>query len=173
MDCTSGLVYDNSFDIIANRRLHAGTRSGDASLRGQMHSRSIAILSLRSSSGINGTRGVLILQVDGRVPGRERSSPSLWQCISLTIDFIVRHFERSGMTLYEEKKADSPEQTEAIAQLKGKLRKTEPVPSAYSAAALRRGSCQSFRRWCVISARTWRAFPRGITFDRNAPQRAS
>ena len=109
--------YDNSFDVIQSAYSTLGRAPGmplatwsDAFKK---HSYLIIAQQFRNQWYPWG----FDFPVDGRVPGRDRSSPSLWQCISLTIDFIVRHFERSGMTLYEEKKADSAEQREAIARL--------------------------------------------------------
>ena len=56
--------------------------------------------------------------VDDRVPGRDPSSPTLWQYIIRTIDFIVEHFERKGMRLYIERRADSDEQRSALSRLR-------------------------------------------------------
>ena len=56
--------------------------------------------------------------VNDRVPGRGSTLPNLWQYISLTIDFIVQHFERSGMNLYVERKVDSDEQRSVLSRLR-------------------------------------------------------
>ena len=56
--------------------------------------------------------------IDDRVPGRGAATPSLWQCISGTIDFIIKHFERSKINLHIERKVDSDEQRSVLSRLR-------------------------------------------------------
>ena len=109
--------YDNSFDVIQSAYATLGRTPGSplATWSDAFKKHSYLIIAQQFQNqwypwGFD-------FPMDGRVPERDRGAPSLWQCISLTIDFIVRHFERSGMSLYVEKKADSDEQREALARL--------------------------------------------------------
>jgi uncharacterized protein with NAD-binding domain and iron-sulfur cluster len=109
--------YVNSFDVIQSAYATLGRAAGSplATWSDAFKKHSYLVIAQRFNEewhpwGFD-------FPTDERVPGRDQSTPSLWQCIGLTIDFIVKHFERSEMDLLEEKRADSREQRDALSRL--------------------------------------------------------
>jgi uncharacterized protein with NAD-binding domain and iron-sulfur cluster len=109
--------YDNSFDVIQGAYATLGRAPGSplATWSDAFKKHSYLVIAQQFENSWHPWG--FDFPTDDRVPGRDRSTPNLWQCIGLTIDFIIKHFERSGMNLYEEKRADSDEQRDAVARL--------------------------------------------------------
>jgi uncharacterized protein with NAD-binding domain and iron-sulfur cluster len=109
--------YDNSFDVIQGAYAMLGRSPGAplASWSDAFKKHSYLVIAQRFEDqwypwGFD-------FPMNDRVPGQDRSTPNLWQCIRLTIDFILRQFEQSRMGLHVERTADSPEQRSAVSLL--------------------------------------------------------
>ena len=109
--------YDNSFDVIQGAYAMLGRPAGAplATWSDAFKKHSYLIIAQRFKDqwhpwGFD-------FPMDDRLPGRDRGTPNLWQCIRLTIDFIRRHFEGSGMILHVEREVDSQEQQNAFSLL--------------------------------------------------------
>jgi uncharacterized protein with NAD-binding domain and iron-sulfur cluster len=110
--------YDNSFDVIQNAYAMldrpAGSPLATWSDAFKKHSYLVFAQQFKGQWHPWG----FDFPIDDRVPGRGAATPNLWQCISGTIDFIIKHFERSGMTLHIERKVDSDEERSVLSRLR-------------------------------------------------------
>ena len=110
--------YDNSFDVIQNAyamlERPAGSPLATWSDAFKKHSYLVFAQQFKGQWYPWG----FDFPIDDRVPGRGAATPSLWQCISGTIDFIIKHFERSKINLHIERKVDSDEQRSVLSRLR-------------------------------------------------------
>jgi uncharacterized protein with NAD-binding domain and iron-sulfur cluster len=110
--------YDNSFDVIQNAyamlERPAGSPLATWSDAFKKHSFLVFAQQFKGQWYPWG----FDFPIDDRVPGRGAATPNLWQCIRATIDFIIKHFERSGMNLHVERKVESDEQRSALSRLR-------------------------------------------------------
>ena len=110
--------YDNSFDVIQNAyamlERPAGSPLATWSDAFKKHSYLVFAQQFKGEWHPWG----FDFPIDDRVPGRGAATPNLWQCIRSTIDFIIKHFERSGMNLHIERKVDSDEERSALSRLR-------------------------------------------------------
>ena len=97
--------YDNSFDVIQNAYAMLGRPPGSplAAWSDAFEKHSYFVIAHQFKD--QWYPWEFDFPVNDRVPGRGSTLPNLWQYISLTIDFIVQHFERSGMNLYVERRS--------------------------------------------------------------------
>ncbi len=110
--------YDNSFDVIQNAYAMLGRPAGSPLATWSDAFKKHSYLVFAQQFKGQWYPWDFDFPIDDRVPGRDSTTPNLWQCISSTIDFIIRHFERSGMLLHIERKVDSDEQRSALSRLR-------------------------------------------------------
>ena len=109
--------YDNAFDIMQNAYPILNRPAGSPLATWEDALKKHSFLVIAQKFNDQWYPWNFDFPVDDAVPGKGTVTPSLWQYMTLIVDFLYRHYKSSGKNLVIHEKADSDEHQSALGRL--------------------------------------------------------